>query len=193
MPERAFNFGIDQFESGPNFGAEPALDTENNPESAVEVLENARGERRKLLSGILESRAAKFLKSPAADTALNYIPGVDIVKLSIEAALAKTSSGTNLSNRDRLVYAAIAGSTLLSYGLLLAGLKHEAIVARGSASSISAVKFGPGILRQGAAVAKKILQASSQKLLLAMDRSVQPEQSEKFYNILNLELGNAAN
>ena len=163
------------------------------PDISAEKQELHHAERRGLLREFLTDRAMPLLRSEAADTALNYVPGVDVIKLSIEAALAKTSSGKDLTGRDRLAYAAIAGSTLLSYALLSAGLRHEAVAARGSASAISTIKFGPGMLRHAAAAAKKIAAVSSEKLLLVLDRSVSPQQSEKFYNILNLELDNARN
>ena len=153
-------------------------------ESNAEVFEESRAARRGLLKEILQSKIA--------DYGLNFVPGFDIVKLSIEAALAKTSSGSELSPRQRLNYVAIAGATLLSYSLLASGMPNEAALSRGSATLISAVEFGPKLYAQGIAKAKRLKAIAAKKWLSILAGSAaNAEQSSKFYNILNLELAGA--
>jgi hypothetical protein len=86
------------------------LKKEDKPEDKeqrekTEVIERFQGERASLLKEIIFSKTA--------DNAANYIPGIDVVKMTIEGVLGKTLSKKDLSHTERILYilssAAIAG------------------------------------------------------------------------------------
>lgn len=109
-------------------------------EQRQEIVEAAQEKRRHLLKDIFTSRTA--------DIAGNFIPGVDIPKMTIEAAIGKTVSGEKLSARQRFDYMAMAGGITLAYALEFAGMMGEAMTARSAIAVMSKMEFGPELLKE---------------------------------------------
>jgi hypothetical protein len=76
---------------------------ENNPE--IEKIEEERG---KFFSRIIHSKVA--------DSIGNWVPGVNVAKLSIESALGKRMSGKQLSGKERIIYGLESAALLIAYG-----------------------------------------------------------------------------
>lgn len=111
-------------------------------EGKKEIIENARRSRSQLLKEIFTSRTA--------DMVGNLIPGVDVVKLNIEAVVGKTISGEELSAKQRFTYTVIAGGITLAYALEFAGMRNEAITVRGLTATMAGIEFGPAFLKLAA-------------------------------------------
>lgn len=87
----------------------PTTETEDRPQAE-------KSEKTEVIEKFQEARAdilTRIIFSKTADNAANYIPGVDVVKMTIEGVLGKTLSAKKLSHTERLLYilssAAIAG------------------------------------------------------------------------------------
>src|SRR3989344_838965 len=111
------------------------------------VMEDARGQRAEFFKKVITSRTA--------DIAGNLVPGLDIAKMTTEAAFGKTSSGEKLGARQRMSYAAIAGGIGLAYALELSGMSAGAVTARSAAAALAGMEFSPEILKGVAEKAKE--------------------------------------
>jgi hypothetical protein len=123
-------------------GEEILSEAGENPELGPEkekIFEGSRAERAKLLSKVFSRRTA--------DVAGNLIPGIDVAKFTSEAIYGKTVAGKELSGRERINYAVIAGSIALAYALHFSGKNNEAITARAFASSVASIQMGPELLQ----------------------------------------------
>lgn len=120
-----------------------AAKNEVKPESVEQrkenIIERACRGRLNLLKDVFTSRTA--------DIVGNLIPGVDVAKLNIEAVVGRTTSGEELSLKQRFTYTAIAGGITLAYALEFAGMRTEAITMRGLTATMASIEFGPEFLR----------------------------------------------
>jgi hypothetical protein len=124
-------------------------ETATTPERAErmgEIMESSRADRASLLG--------KIFNRQTADVAGNLIPGVDAIKLAAEAAVGKTFAGKELSGREQVDYAMIAGVLTVAYTLYFSGMHRESVKVRSLATAIATVELGPDIVRQVAAAAQ---------------------------------------
>lgn len=110
-------------------------------------MESSRAERAGLLGQIFNRRSA--------DIAGNLIPGIDAIKIGAEAAVGKTFGGKELSGREQIDYAMIAGVLAVAYTLYLSGMHRESMKVRSAATMIASLELGPEIVRQAAEMAQE--------------------------------------
>lgn len=86
--------------------------------------ENIAREREKILSNIIHSRVVKKFG--------DWIPGLNVAKISLEAAFGQNIEGRKLSHQERMVRVIETGSLLLVYVVLV-----EEILGDGVSTSIA--------------------------------------------------------
>lgn len=133
-----------------------------NPEMAIE--QEPLAEFSPEIEAVREERVGmigKIFTRKTADVVGNLLPGIDVPKLLTEAAYGTTLAGKDLSMRERMDYAVIAGLVTTAYILYFSGMPHEAKIARVTGATFSSIKFGPNILRETLALAKEKIPAMS--------------------------------
>ncbi len=164
--------------SAPDHPPEPSRESAH---TRREILEKAGEGRRKLFENISASRIKEIARSRTADIAGNLIPGIDIPKLFAEAWRGKTSSGEELSRRQRFAYTAVAGGISMAYALELSGLTGGALTARAAAGAIAKIELGPETLKEIAERSKK--RFPKQAALLEKTANFLLDKREAFYSV----------
>lgn len=121
-----------------------------------EIMERAKEMRADLLMDIFKKASEKIFTMKTLDKAMNLPPGIDFLKMFAEAYKGETLvSKEKLSKRERVVSAAIAGSSALSWTLCAANMPAEALIARSASTGLFyANLIGPALIKKGMEFAK---------------------------------------
>ena len=124
---------IEKFTNTPELEKEPVAETEKAPESledSTERVKELEGRRAEVLDG--------FLTSKLTDQIANWTP-LGVPKMAIEAALAKTTSGHELSGIERVVYGLESVALLVVYATIAQEMRGDASGEMEGAAFVSKV------------------------------------------------------
>lgn len=121
-----------------------AFPARHERETVPEIMESARLGR----AGLLD----KIFSRTTADVVAGLVPGIDAIGFAASAATGRTFAKTELTSRERMTHAAVAGALTLAYAFRIADMHHAGVATRVTASVIASIGIGPEFIRETAAI-----------------------------------------